>query len=167
MAISVGRQSTFFLSNSRVPLCEGRGRRGVCSQAVGSFLRIQCPCGREALWVVQPVSLHRLLVGRVFITVFFLDSFGVNGYGSLNGLANERLSIQMDNGQAVSDHRPLTCSLCSHQPEMVRTWSVTPSIANFCPYFQLQDQLEKTRYAPKPSPQDVMLLAVLPPASPG
>lgn len=58
----------------------------------------------------------------------------------------------MDNGQAVSDHRPLTRSLHSHQPEMLRTRSVTPSVANFCHYFHLQDQLEKTRYAPKPSP---------------
>ena len=64
--------------------------------------------------MVQPVSLHRLLVGRVFITVFFVDSFGINGYGSLNGLANERLGLQVDNGQAVSDHRPLTRSLHSH-----------------------------------------------------
>ena len=104
--------------------------------------------GRHCGWSSQPAPLHRLLGGRVFITVFFVDSFGVNSYGSLNGLANERLNIQMGNGQAVSDHRPLTRSLHSHQPEMVRTWSIAPSITNFCPYFQLGTSWRKPNMLP-------------------
>ena len=137
MAISGGHQSTFFLSHSCVSLHKGPGRRGACFWTVGSVLRTRSPCGPEALWVAtpficsQPIPLHSLLGGRVFVTVFFVDNSGVNGYGSPNGLANERLNIPMDNGQSVSDYRTLTHKPCSQQTKMVRTWSVTTSIPPF------------------------------------
>lgn len=73
--------------------------------------------------------------GEVSITVLCVDSSGVNSHWSLDDLADERLNIQMDNGQTVHDNRTFTTTFMvtsqkpSHNLSSNQTRKQSP---NFC-----------------------------------